>query len=146
MCISQRHNNAIKFAPLGRRTSLPLGRLWQPLGLMKILRYLFLACVLLSTFAMADPPAVKIGVLADGSLLLNGEHANLEQIEKAFISLQKERGMVWYYRDPSLSEPPKQAFAVLDLVGKYSLPITLSSKPDYSVYIGSDGKSHPRKP
>lgn len=95
--------------------------------------------------AMNSSPSVKISVLKDGTILADGKKATLSDIDQAFTELKKAGGMVWYYRETGKEEPPPQAMEVIKLVGEKSLPITLSSKADFSDYIGQDGQSHPRE-
>jgi hypothetical protein len=90
--------------------------------------------------------AVRVSALASGQVLLNGVPSDLAAIEKAFAQLQSQKGEVWYYRENANSEPTPQAMAVIELVVKYKLPITMSTRPDFSDYVGGDGVSHPRMP
>jgi hypothetical protein len=77
-------------------------------------------------------------------LLLNGTATDLSEIEAEFARLKKVGGAVWYYRESPESEPPANAMAVVKLVVKYKLPISMSSKPDFSDYVDESGQSHPR--
>lgn len=88
---------------------------------------------------------IKVSVLSSGKILLNGVESTISDVEKKFEELKKKKGEVWYYREAAQSEPPEQAMEVIRLVAKYGLPITLSTKPDFSDYVDADGKSHPRK-
>ena len=109
-----------------------------------------LGCILfLPHFSVAqvNPTIAKVSVSAAGGLTLNGKQADLKAIEAEFRKLQAARGAVWYYRENGKTqEPTPQALAVLQLVVKYKLPISMSSKPDYSDYIDDDGYPQPRKP
>jgi hypothetical protein len=49
-----------------------------------------------------------------------------------------------YYRENARSEAGSEAMSVIDLVVKYGLPISLSSKSDFSDYIDANGQSQPR--
>lgn len=93
-----------------------------------------------ASFAIA-----KVSVLSSGKLLLNGRKSSLQAIDKAFQQLAQEHGRVWYYREDAAEQAPPVAIAVVKLVIKYHLPITLSTTPDFSNYIGQDGRPHPRK-
>ena len=112
--------------------------------LRTILTWLFGLAFLVSA-AHAEPPLAKISALASGALLLNGQAADLASIEAEFKRLQAESGVVWYYRDNPRSEPSPAAMAVVQLVIQYRLPISFSSKPDFSDYIDENGRSQPRK-
>ena len=89
--------------------------------------------------------AIMITTIASGALLLNGQPADLASIEAEFKRLQTEKGVVWYYRDNPMSEPSPAAMAVVQLVIQYRLPISFSSKPDFSDYVDENGRSQPRK-
>ena len=91
----------------------------------------------------AENTIIKISALASGKLLLNGQDSSLPTIE---TELKNTKGVVWYFRENPQSEPPPEAMAVIELVVKYKLPISMSSKPDFSDYIDENGNSKPRKP
>ena len=55
-------------------------------------------------------------------------------------------GEVWYYRDNPAQEPPPRAMAAVQLVIKYQLPVSFSSKSDFSDTVDpSTGVSRPRQ-
>jgi hypothetical protein len=91
-------------------------------------------------------PVVRVSALASGKLLLNGKSAELTVIETKFQRIKKVQGAVWYYRENPESEPPPQAMDVIKLVVQYGLPVSMSSKPDFTDYIDGNGRSQPRKP
>jgi hypothetical protein len=63
----------------------------------------------------------------------------------AFEKLSAKHGIVWYYRENAHAEPHPNAMQVMELVAKYSLTISLSTRPDFSNFVTPDGKAHPRK-
>ena len=87
---------------------------------------------------------LKISVLASGAILLNGEPVELAELESALDRAKREDGTVLYYRENPQGAAPAQALEVMQLVIKYSLPIGLCSKPDFSDYIDRYGQRHPR--
>ena len=93
-----------------------------------------------------DTVAAKVSVLSSGKLLLNGSVSSLTALEAEFQRLKKANGSVWYYRERSAAEPPSEAMAVMELIVKYSLPVSMSSKADFSDHVDVHGKSAPRKP
>lgn len=93
----------------------------------------------------AEPPVARISAFASGKLLLNGKPSDLKGIAAEFAVLQKQDGEVWYYRENPQAEPHPNAMAVIELVMKHRLRISLSSKPDFSDTVDRDGKSRPRK-
>jgi hypothetical protein len=104
-----------------------------------------IALLLVILAAQAQESIAKVTALSSGKLLLNGQPSNLAAIESAFKLLSNTHGGVWYYREMSQTEPPREAMAIIDLVVKYRLPVSLSSKPDFSDYIDEKGDSRPRK-
>ena len=92
----------------------------------------------------ATGPVLKVSVLSSGSLLLDGAATDLDRLAAALESAKSQNGSVFYYREAASAEPPVEAKAVLDLVIKNKLPISLSSKPDFSDHVDANGVSHPR--
>ena len=95
----------------------------------------------------AEPDSVaRISVLSSGEILLNGKPIEFAQLEQNLQRLKTEGGVVWYYRDNPAREPPPNAMAVLDLVMRNNLPISMSSQPDFSDYIDENGWAQKREP
>jgi biopolymer transport protein ExbD len=90
-------------------------------------------------------PVVRLSVLTSGKVLLNGKESNLPDVKEALEKARSEKAVVWYYRESGKSEPPRQAMEVIKLVIENNLPISMSSKPDFSDYIDDKGQSRPRK-
>ena len=90
-------------------------------------------------------PVVRISVLASGKVLLDGKESNLPEVRKALGRARSEMAVVWYYRENGKDKPPQQAMEVIKLVVENNLPISMSSKPDFSDYIDDKGQSQPRK-
>jgi len=113
-----------------------------------LIRFVAFALALtITTFVGAVEPAVaKVTALASGQLLLNGKPSDIRTIDKAFAELKARGGVVWYYRENPQREPHPNAMAAIELVVKHQLPISMSSKPDFSDYVDPDGRSKPRRP
>ena len=63
------------------------------------------------------PQDVRVGVLHDGTVLLDGKADNLKDIDARLAAASKAHGMVWYYRDGSVeptSAGDDSIHAVLD--------------------------------
>jgi hypothetical protein len=89
--------------------------------------------------------ALRISVLSSGAILLEGQPVGLADLDAALKTAKETSGSVWYYREGVHAEPPPLARTVLELVVKWKLPISLSSKPDFSDYVDPrTGQSHPR--
>lgn len=91
------------------------------------------------------PPIARVSALADGRLLLNGEVTSLAALSAALKKLKGANGVVWYYRENGQSEPTPQAMSAIKVIVEHSLPVSMSSKADFSDYIDEAGKSKPRQ-
>jgi hypothetical protein len=115
------------------------------------MRHLQLLAILMVLLGVGAPavsaePVAKVSVLSNGKVLLNGKPTTLEALDVALGSLAASKGVVWYYREAAeAAEPPAVSMQVIELVIKYRLPISLSTRPDFSDAVGADGQSHPRE-
>jgi biopolymer transport protein ExbD len=94
--------------------------------------------------ANGGAPVMKVAVYADGRILADGHEVSLQQLREAFAQLSKAHGTVLYYREAPQSEPHPNAMAVVQAVVEARLPISLSSKPDFSNVVLPDGTTKPR--
>ena len=114
-----------------------------------MLKHIAIALVafLLSPAATAQQQGVaKVSALSSGKLFLNGKPTNLQSLDTEFQRLKATGGAVWYYRENPQSEPSPVAMEAIDLVIRHQLPISMSSKPDFSDYVDQNGRSVPRQP
>ena len=93
----------------------------------------------------SDPVITQVSVLATGQILLDGKEATLSRVSQALERTRAGQGAVWYYREPGSVEPPREAIEVFKLLVESKLPISLSTKADFSDYIDEQGRSQPRK-
>jgi biopolymer transport protein ExbD len=107
---------------------------------------LALTLTVVGTANASEPLIAKISVLASGQLLLNGKPSDFKSLDSALSDLKTKKGEVWYYRENAQSEPHPNAMAAVQLVVKHQLPVSMSSKSDFSDYIDRDGRSKPRRP
>jgi len=87
---------------------------------------------------------LKLSALASGEVLLDGRPIELEALERTLEAADKDTTGIWYYREAAGQEPHPTAKAVIDLVIKHKLRISLSSRPDFSDYVDAKGVSRPR--
>jgi GTP cyclohydrolase II len=92
-----------------------------------------------------EAPVSRISVMASGKILLDGKEATIAEVKRALETTKAKRGAVWYYRESGKGEPPVQAIEVFKLIVEKKLPISLSTKPDFSDYVDEQGQSLPRK-
>jgi len=89
--------------------------------------------------AASNEPVGKITVTKTGAISFDGAPTTLQKLREQLADLRGKDGVVWYYREASDSEPPEQAMAVIRLVIENRLPISMSTKPDYSDVVMPDG-------
>jgi hypothetical protein len=91
-------------------------------------------------------PVGKIAVTAKGAISFDGKPITLDMLKQRLIDLKKRNGVVWYYRESPASEPPAQAMQVIKLIAEIGLPISMSTRPDFSDVLLPDGSTRPRFP
>jgi hypothetical protein len=91
-----------------------------------------------------EGPVGKIAVTAAGVVSFDGAAISLEGLKSKLVDLKKRSGTIWYYREAAGSAPSTQATEVLNLIARSRLPISLSTKPDYSDVVLPDGTIRPR--
>jgi hypothetical protein len=117
---------------------------------MKILQramvvlFILLGVVFPPVALSADPPLLKVAVYADGRVSADGRPVTLEELQRSLADLKKAHGAVWYYRENAMSEPNANAMRVVKAIIAAQLPVSMSTKPDFSDVVGPDGKSRPR--
>jgi biopolymer transport protein ExbD len=88
---------------------------------------------------------LKIAVTATGQISADGRPITLEALIPMLRELAENKGEVWYYRDAPEADPHPNAMKVLEAIVDQSLPIRLSTKPDYSGSVDDKGRSIPRQ-
>jgi hypothetical protein len=92
----------------------------------------------------ADMQVLKVQALADGSIALNGRHTTVDVLRK-FLADAHGQTVVWYYREHADQEPTQGQMNVIQAIVDNKVPVSLSTKPDFSDVVGEDGVPHPRK-
>jgi hypothetical protein len=88
---------------------------------------------------------LKISVLSSGSVLLDGEPAGLDNLAEAIQKAEPTTDCVLYYRENAAAEPPAVSGEVMNLVIAKKLPVSFSTKPDFSDYVDALGRTGPRE-
>ena len=90
------------------------------------------------------PPVMKVAVYADGRIVADGHEVSLQELQEALARLGKVHGTVLYYREAAQSEPHPNVMAVIQAIIAARLPVSLSSKSDFSDVVLPDGTTKPR--
>jgi len=97
---------------------------------------------------MNCPGVIYVSVMADGSIKVNGDIVAAESLDGTLASLKSKANAVWYYREMAGGSPrsaqSRAIGAAMSGIMAQDLPVSLSSKPDFSDYIAADGSSHAR--
>lgn len=116
-----------------------------------IKKFILFLALLLPLFAFSDPIGMKnsdlvlkISVLSTNKVLLNGEEVGPDQLALELAKAKTKQGAVWYYRENAAGEPPPASMQVIQMVIDNKLPISMSTKPDFSDYVDENGNSAPR--
>jgi hypothetical protein len=75
---------------------------------------------------------LKISVLASGVVLVDGQAVDIAQLDKILQTAKENNRSVHYYREAAGSEALPQSMEVMKLIVKHKLPISMSTKPDFS--------------
>jgi hypothetical protein len=86
----------------------------------------------------------RVAVTAKGAVTFDGVVVTVDVLKQKLADLKKRNGVVWYYREAGKGEPPAQAMEAMKLVVDNRLPISMSTKPDYSDVLLPDGTTRPR--
>jgi hypothetical protein len=86
---------------------------------------------------------LKIAVMADGRITMDGSPTTIDSLRVSLKRLANQKGAVWYYREAGQTAAPPEAAEIMKAVIENQLPIRLSSRPDYSDAVGSDGRPVP---
>jgi hypothetical protein len=91
-----------------------------------------------------EPVVGRVAVSARGAVSFDGVAITIDALQQKLGDLKKRDGVVWYYREAGRDEPPSQAVQVMKLIIDEGLPISMSTKPDYSDVLLPDGTTRPR--
>lgn len=85
---------------------------------------------------------IKIGLLESDAIILNGQEVSLANLQSHLNGANAARDLVLYYKEGHTSTP--RSAEIVKLLVDRKLPVSLSTKPDYSDYVDRTGRSHPR--
>lgn len=105
------------------------------------------ACLLVAAsaaYAQSQTPA-KVAVYANGAVELNGRKVTPVELDESLRVHASRSGVVWYHRENPAAQPHPNADVVVQTIIKHRLPVSLSTKPDFSDYVDQNGVARPRR-
>lgn len=114
-------------------------------GLISGVLILVLFFAVAVAFDLGEGPVAQVRVSRAGQVELNGNRVTREQLSAALARLADQGGRVQYYGEGWDEPMSEEAAKVFKVVVDAQVPIQLSSKPDYSDYVGPDGVPVPVK-
>ena len=108
-------------------------------------RALILAALVLAAAPACAQPVLKVKVFADGVIEADGRRTTVQALDGTLRAHAARSGAVWYYREDPRAEPHPNANLVIQAIIRYKLPVSLSTKPDFSDYVDENGVPRPRK-
>jgi hypothetical protein len=91
-----------------------------------------------------NPTVVRISAFQDGHLQVDGQTLSYDDVYTLLKGLDPDKSLLWYYREASSEPPHPTVQRLVKAINDLGLSISLSTQPDFSDYIGTDKKSHPR--
>jgi hypothetical protein len=102
---------------------------------------------MISPASQADEAApmkvVRVKALQPGTIIVDGKPTTLADLVARLAELRASNGAVFYYREGA--ETTEGQFEVFRAIVEARVPISLSSKADFSDYIDQYGQSQPRQ-
>jgi biopolymer transport protein ExbD len=83
----------------------------------------------------ADPGVIKVYVEQDGEITANGTSVSLTDLDSSFSKLKTSRGIIYYSRANTNSDPPPQSMKVMNLIIKHDLPVKLYTDKTFKVEV-----------
>lgn len=107
---------------------------------------LVLLVLLATTPALWAEEVAKFRVFRDGRITVDGTAIKLDAVPARLQKLKKSDGVVWYYREAGREEPHPNASKLVKAIIEARLPISMSSKADFSTVVLPDGSVKSRRP
>jgi hypothetical protein len=97
-----------------------------------------------SSATSSDPPIGKVRVYRNGKMTLDGLQVTIDEMRKGLADLKKKNGVVWYFREAGEQEAHPNGALVVQAIIDNKLPVSMSSKEDFSTVVLPDGTIRPR--
>jgi hypothetical protein len=88
---------------------------------------------------------LRVQALRSGDFTIDGKPGTMPLLQSEIARIKDANGTVWFYREGASSEPTEKQFEIFKVIVEARVPISLSTEPDFSNYVGPDGQLRPRK-
>lgn len=85
------------------------------------------------------PKILKVAVYRDGKVEIDGAAMSIDDATQRIGAAAGSQASVYYYREAGEEEPHPNASKIIAAVIGAKLPVSLSSKPDFSTYVDENG-------
>lgn len=109
------------------------------------LRTPVLAGLLVAAASCLAQPVARVTVYANGGIELDGRRISAAELDAGLRQHAARSGVVWYHRERPTAEPHPNADIVVQSIIRHRLPVSLSTRPDFSDYVDAGGVSRPRR-
>ena len=89
-------------------------------------------------------PVMKIAAYRSGRVTVDGVAAEPAQLPVTLARLRQRSGVVWLYQEGAEGDRHPNALLVARAIANARLPLSLSSRPDFSDELLADGTTRPR--
>lgn len=94
--------------------------------------------------ARRPPEVLRLAVYRSGRVTADGREVDPAYLPNALASLRGKDGIVWLYREGAADERHPNAALVARAIADEHLPLSLTSRPDFSDVLSADGTTRPR--
>jgi hypothetical protein len=103
------------------------------------------AAIILSIQGAIAMETIRVQSFKSGVIKVDGQPVTLSGLAEALAQIKAKHGAVLYYREDPAAEPSENQIEVFNALMSAQLPISMSSKLDFSDSIGPDGIPRPRR-
>lgn len=112
------------------------------LPVLSLLAVLFaVGCASTDSMPESDMPVATVAVYFDDSIKLDGKTVTMAELDLALTDLAAMDGGVMFYREAVGGMASANAVKAYEAIVSKGLPVRLSTKEDFSDYVGPAGKS-----
>lgn len=110
--------------------------------MLKFAAFIF-AIVVSCSITFAAERVIKVHALRSGDVVMDGKRTTLDAFNQV-LAAAKGKVVVWYYREDAEQKANPAQMKVIKAIIDNRASVSLSTKPDFSDYVDTEGRTHPR--